>query len=119
MFVSYEVAVQLIRELRGVYEVMRRHDKELAEQMRDAANSITLNLGEGAGCRGGRRQQHYEIAHGSAREVLACMDCGEAWGWLDASSVRPVLDRLLGLLWGLTRGAWVRTYRGKPISDAA
>ena len=119
MFVSYEVSLDLIGGLRGVLAVMKEHDGELAAQMRDAASSITLNLGEGAGCSGGRRRQHYEIAHGSAREVKAALDVGERWGWLDASGVRAVMDRLLGLLWGLTKGKWTKTRGGQPIARAA
>jgi four helix bundle protein len=98
---------------------MKQFDCDLADQMRRAASSVTLNLGEGAGCSGGRQRQHYEIAHGSAREVRACLDVGEAWGWLDASGVRAVLDRLLALLWGLTHGKWIKTYRGEPVRGSA
>ena len=118
-FVSYDVSVELIRNLRAVLVVMKEHDADLADQMRRAASSITLNLGEGAGCSGGRRRQHYEIAHGSAREVKACLDVGEGWGWLDASGVRAVMDRLLALLWGLTKGKWVKTRGGVPVAAAA
>lgn len=116
-FISYEVSVDLIRSLRGVLVTMKEHDRELAVQMRDAAASITLNLGEGAGCSGGRRRQHYEIAHGSAREVKGCLDVGEGWGWLDASGVRAVMDRLLALLWGLTHGKWIKTRHGVPLAS--
>jgi four helix bundle protein len=119
MFVSYEVSVELIRTLRGVLVVMKEHDGDLADQMRRAASSITLNLGEGAGCTAGRRRQHYEIAHGSAKEVKACLDVGEAWGWLDASGVRAIMDRLLALLWGLTKGKWIKTKAGVPVASAA
>ncbi len=118
-FVSYEVSLDLISCLRKVLVVMKEHDNELAEQMRSAASSITLNLGEGAGCSGGRRRQHYEIAHGSAREVKACLGVGERWGWLDASGVRAIMDRQLALLWGLTKGKWIQTRAGVPMRVAA
>ena len=43
------------------------------------------------------------MAHGSAAEIRAALDVADAWGWkLDTSAVRPILDRELGLLWGLT-----------------
>jgi hypothetical protein len=46
-----------------------------------------------------------EIAHGEAREVLGCLDCAAAWGYVTNSvAARMKLDRLLGLCWGLTRG---------------
>ncbi len=114
-FICYDVSLQLIRALSPIYRVMKRENSELAEQMRDAANSITLNLGEGGGCGGGRRRLHNEIAHGSAKEVKGCVDAGEAWGWLDGRAIFPVLERQLALLWGLTHGRWVQTLHGKPI----
>jgi hypothetical protein len=62
-----------------------------------------FNLAEGARSAKGNRQKHYSLAHGSANEVRAALETAEAWGWLEsASAVLPVLDRLLGLLWGLT-----------------
>ncbi len=48
---------------------------------------------------------HYSIAAGSAHEVLAAVDVADAWGYLKADDVgetRDLLDRELGLLWGLT-----------------
>jgi len=44
-----------------------------------------------------------EIAHGEARELVGALDCAAAWGYVvDASAARRKIDRLLGLLWGLT-----------------
>src|SRR5215831_14220398 len=98
MFVTYETALDLIRNLRDVVDGVKRFDADLADQMRRAASSITLNLGEGGGCSGGRRRLHNEIAHGSAREVKACLDTSEAWGWC-----------------GLTKGRAVKTRCGVPV----
>ncbi len=43
------------------------------------------------------------MSHGSANEVRAVLDVADAWGWsADAAKLRQTLDRLLGLLWGLT-----------------
>jgi four helix bundle protein len=116
MFVTYETALDLIRNLRDVVDGVKRFDADLADQMRRAASSITLNLGEGGGCSGGRRRLHNEIAHGSAREVKACLDTSEAWGWCgETETVRRILDRLLGLLWGLTKGRAIKTRCGVPV----
>src|SRR5215831_16590846 len=119
MFVTYETALDLIRNLRDVVDGVKRFDADLADQMRRAASSITLNLGEGGGCSGGRRRLHNEIAHGSAREVKACLDTAMAWGWLDVEVPWPVLDRLLGLLWGLTNGRMVKTRGGVPVRGSS
>jgi four helix bundle protein len=105
MFIAYEVSLDLIRELRGVVPVVARHDRELAAQIRNAASSVTLNLSEGQRSGGGNKRRHYEIAHGSANEVKGAIAVAEAWGWIDgAARSREILDRLLALLWKLTRG---------------
>jgi hypothetical protein len=44
------------------------------------------------------------MAHGSAGEIRGALDLADAWGWqVDSARVRVLLDRELGLLWGLTR----------------
>jgi four helix bundle protein len=102
-FVSYEVAIALVAELRPIVEIVGKHDSNLADQMKRAGTSVVLNLSEGARRHRGNQQRAYEIAHGEARELLGALDVAAAWGYvLDASVARRTLDRLLGLLWGLT-----------------
>ena len=101
--VAYQVAIELVRELRPIVDVIGRHDSNLADQMKRAATSVVLNLAEGQRRAAGNKRRAYEIAHGEAREVLGCLDCAAAWGYIDdASRVRAQVDRLLGLCWGLT-----------------
>jgi hypothetical protein len=46
------------------------------------------------------------MAHGSAGEIRGALDVAEAWGWqIESGQARALLDRELGLLWGLTRRA--------------
>jgi four helix bundle protein len=105
MFIAYEVSLEPIRELRTLVPVIARHDRELAVQIRNAASSVTLNLSEGQRSGGGNQRRHYELAHGSANEVKGALAVAEAWGWIDgAPRSREILDRLLALLWRLTRG---------------
>jgi four helix bundle protein len=102
--VAYQVAVELVGELRPIVEVIKQHDSGLADQLKRAATSIVLNLAEGQRRVAGNKRRAFEIAHGEAREVLGCLDCAAAWGYvLDARATRNKLDRLLGLCWGLTR----------------
>jgi len=103
MFVSYEVSVQLVDSLRDVVTLIEQHDRNLGDQLRRAATSVVLNLAEGSRSAKGNKQKHYAIAHGSANEVKAALALACGWGWIDESRVpAKILDRLLGLLWGLT-----------------
>jgi hypothetical protein len=44
------------------------------------------------------------MAHDSAGEIRGALDVADAWGWpIDSEQARALLDRELGLLFGLTR----------------
>ena len=103
MFIALEVSVELIRELRPLVPIIEKHDRDLADQLRRAASSVTLNLGEGQRSYKGTKHKHYAIAHGRAGEVKAALLTAHAWGWIahDCSAL-DILDRLLALLWKLT-----------------
>jgi len=103
MFIAYEIAKELIVSLRPIVPAIKRHDADLADQLRRAAQSVLLNLGEGKKFANGNRRKHYEIAQGSANEVKAALDAAEAWGWLDVRGPEwALVDRLLAVLWKLT-----------------
>ena len=109
MLIAYQVAVELVRELRPIVEVIERHDPHLADQLRRAATRTVLNLGEGQRREKGNKRRAYENAHGEANEVRGCLDCAAAWGWIaDDAAARATLDRLLRLCWGLTKPARTR-----------
>ena len=105
MFIAYQVSIQLVAELRNLVPVIKRHDRDLADQIHRAATSVALNLAEGQPYVGGNQRKHYEIAHGSANEIRAALDVASAWGYIDdVAIVRHTLDRLLALLWRLNHG---------------
>lgn len=105
MLVAYEVSLQLVRELRPIVIALRKHDRNLAGQLQQAATSIPLNIAEGCDRRGGDQRRSYEIAAGSAGEVRAALDTTDAWGWpVDTAPARPTLERLCGLMYGLIHG---------------
>lgn len=111
--IAYQVAVELVTELRPIVQALQKHDSNLADQMKRAATSVLLNLAEGQRRLRGNKQRAYEIAHGEAREVLACLDCAAAWGYvIDARAPRAKLDHLLSLCWGLTH-ARQTSHRGR------
>jgi four helix bundle protein len=105
-FIALNVSYQLIETLAPVVVVIQRNDRDLADQIRRAATSISLNLAEGQRSIKGNRHKHYAIAHGSANEVKAALFVAKAWGWIDASDrALAIMDRLLALLWKLTHSA--------------
>ena len=103
MLVAYQVALEVIRKLRPIVEQIKMHDAHLADQLKRAATNTVANLAEGQRRMAGNKRRAYENASGEAREMLGCLDCAAAWGWLaDDAAVREDLDRLLALCWGLT-----------------
>ena len=105
MFITYDVALLLVRELRPIVLVIKKHDRNLADQITRAATSVMLNLGEGRRRRGGDQRRFFDFAHGSAGEIKTALDVADAWGWIvEDHQVRATLDRLLALLWRLVHG---------------
>ena len=104
MLVAYEVALDLVRALRPVVAQLRTHSSEAADQVERAASSIVLNIAEGDRRRGRDPRRFFDMAHGSAGEIRGALDLADAWGWqVETQRARTLLDRELGLLWGLTR----------------
>ncbi len=102
-FVALSVSFELIEALAPMMPAIEARNRSLSDQIYRAASSISLNLGEGAASQKGNRQKHYSLANGSASEVRAALRVAQAWGWVCASDrVLAILDRLMGLLWGLT-----------------
>jgi four helix bundle protein len=105
MFQALQVSLDLVRSLRRPVERLRVRDHALSEQIRRAAGSIALNLGEGRRQAGADRLHSWRIAAGSAEEVRMALRVAVAWGDLTAAEVAEallLLDRLLAMLWRLT-----------------
>jgi four helix bundle protein len=81
--------LRVIEQLRPIVKTIRSHDRELADQLRDAVSSAALNLSEGAGSSGGTRRARYETSLGSTQETRTCLRVAAAWGYIEA---RPDLD---------------------------
>jgi four helix bundle protein len=104
MLVAYDVALDLVRALRPVVAQLRKYSPEAADQVERAASSIVLNIAEGGRRHGRDPRRFWDMAHGSAGEIRGALDLADAWGWqVDSAQARVLLDRELGLLWGLTR----------------
>ena len=68
----YGVAVDVARWVRRTR--WPHGDAALKDQAKRAADSVVLNIAEGAYRQGKERAKHYRIARGSAAEVCAVLD---------------------------------------------
>jgi four helix bundle protein len=105
-FEVLEVAQSMVRRLAPVVRSVALADGPLADQLRRAATSATLNIAEGNGRNGRDRLQHFRVAAGSTREVRAELEVALAWGHVEASATEGALgeaDRVVAMLWKLTR----------------
>ncbi len=105
-FIAFDVALDMIRQVRDPLSRLAERDPDLARQLRRAAASVALNLSEGRRRAGRDRVHLWRVAAGSADEVVASLRVAEAWGLLDAGAIAPArasCDRILAMLWTLTR----------------
>src|SRR3954469_15532533 len=115
MLVAYDVALDLVRALRPVVTQLRKYSSQAADQVERAASSIVLNIAEGGRRHGRDPRRFWDMAHGSAGEIRGALDLADAWGWqVESAQAHVLLDRELGLLWGLTRRS-----RAKDASHSA
>ena len=82
MLTIYTVALDLLRDLRPLLANIDTHDRDLGRQLRRAATSVVLNMGEASGSYGGTRRERYRSALGSLCEVRAGLEAAEALGYL-------------------------------------
>jgi four helix bundle protein len=101
----YDVILEVLRMLVPVIAQIQRHDRNLAQQLRDSATSIVLNAGEASGCHGGTRRERYRSALGSARETGCNLDAALALGYVDRidPALLGKLDHVRAVLFKNTR----------------
>jgi four helix bundle protein len=103
-FEVYEVSIEVVRALRPIVGRLGTRDSKLADEIRRAATSVSLNLSEGNRKRGKSRLSFFRIAAGSANEVRAGLEVAAAWGYLEESETQDaagLVDRVLAMLWRL------------------
>ena len=102
----YSRILELVSWVLPYERKIRRHDRNLAEQLKRAMTSVPLNVAEGYYSRGGNQAAHYHVALGSAGESLACLQVAEARRYI--ASVEPNVlsrfDEVIGTLAKLSRG---------------
>lgn len=99
------VALEAIELLRPIVVRIRKHDRNLARQITDAANSNILNTGEGALSDPGTRRSRYQSAAGCANEVRLGILAAIRWGYVTERASAQVLshyDRIVAMLYKLT-----------------
>ncbi len=104
-FYALEYALELIRSLRSLQALVRRHDSNLANQLVKAASSVAANVAEGNRRTGKDRLHLFRIAAGSADETRTHLRVAEAWGYVTSAQIADALrlaDRELAILYGLT-----------------
>ena len=100
----YKVIIVLVALLKVIFDSIAHKDADLARQGRRAAASIALNTAEASGVRAGNRRARLLTALGSAREVEAVCDLGEALGYTKVEAeTRAALNHVIGALVLLTR----------------
>ncbi len=100
-FMVLDLSVDAITALRPVVAAVRRFDRDLADQLRRALTSVSLNLAEGNRSQGGHRIARFSTAAGSASEARAALRVAVAWEYVPAAAIAggdALLDRVGGML---------------------
>jgi four helix bundle protein len=100
MLQIYPFVLELVRRVGSFIPMLRLRSVELADQCERALISVPLNVAEGTHSRGKVRQARFHTAAGSAREVLACLEVAEAFGWMAKpdAELEALFNRVIGTL---------------------
>ena len=102
-----ELSLQLIEALAPLMPRIKQRDKSLEDQLRRAASSIGLNCAEAAFSDPGNRRARLFTAAGSAGETRHALRQAVAWRLVAAGDAAPALklvERIVAILWRMTRG---------------
>jgi four helix bundle protein len=102
-----ELSVELVEALVPLMSRIKQRDKSLADQLTRAASSISLNCAEAQYSDPGNRRARLHTAAGSAGETRMALRLAVAWRYVlpaDAEKARGLVERILAILWKMTRG---------------
>jgi len=106
-FVLEQVGLEMVEALQPVVVRIKRRDRSLADQLARAASSVVLNVAEANYSDPGNKSSRLFTAAGSAGEVRAAVKLAVAWRYCTSAEVaaaQQLLDRVIAILWKLTRG---------------
>ena len=101
------VALEMVEALQPLVSRIKRQDRSLADQLVRAASSVVLNVAEADYSDPGNKRSRLFTAAGSANEVRAAVRLAVVWRYCtsaDMVAVQQLLDRVIAMLWKLTRG---------------
>ena len=100
----YQRAREVVQELGPVVALVRKHDTDLANQMKRAAQSVVLNIAEARGSYRGNAKTRFGTACGSAKEVRAALHIAADWRYIapaEAERLDSALDTVCAITWKL------------------
>ena len=98
----YSFILEVLQKVAPLEARIRKHDPDLARQLRRAASSIALNCAEATGSQGGNVKARFHTALGSTYETRACLDVAEVFGYAEIDTqLRDDLDRIGATLYRL------------------
>ena len=89
----YPVILEWLESLPPVIGAIRRHDSNLADQLRRSSTAVALNVAEGSGACGGDKRRAYRIALREMREAVACLQIAVRLQYLAGATCPADLDR--------------------------
>ena len=102
-----ELSLELIEALVPLMPRIKQRDKSLEDQLRRAASSIGLNCAEAAFSDPGNRRARLFTAAGSAGETRHALRQAIARRLVpasDAAVAMQLVERIVAILWRMTRG---------------
>ena len=98
----YTFILEVLRKIAVLEARIRKHDPDLARQLRRAASSIALNTAEAMGSHAGNEKARFRTALGSTQETRACLDVAEVFRYVEVDAqLRDDLDRIAATLYRL------------------
>jgi len=106
---TYELALDTVRDIAAINRIIARSDQDLARQLRRCSMSVPLNINEGMYSRGKNRGARLTTAMASAKESVACLEVAVAVGYVEKEGITECLeqlDHLVAALWNMVHRPW-------------